>query len=71
MPADKATVKSTLEAAQAQLGHAAARVDAATPDQLAELHGLARAAAAFVDFNSGCGGSSRIAGHTLLEKLSG
>lgn len=69
---DRAHLKSVLEASRIQLDNVIKRVDSASAEQLAEIRGMARTAAAFVDFNSGCGkGSIATSGHELLSKIRG
>jgi hypothetical protein len=52
---NKEQLKKTLESAKAELDKAVKRIDKASPEQLHEISGLAHVAAAFVDFNKGCG----------------
>lgn len=69
---DRDHLKSVLEASKLQIDNVIKRLDSASPEQLAEIRGIARTAAAFVDFNSGCGkGSIAAAGHELLSKIKG
>lgn len=55
MAVDKQSLKKSLDAAKVQIDNAMRRVDTASPEELHEIKGLAHVAAAFVDFNSGCG----------------
>jgi hypothetical protein len=71
MATDKEHVKSVLQAAKLQIDNVVARIDKASPEQLAEIKGLAHTAAAFVDFNSGCGKGAFASGHEMLRKLNG